>query len=45
MKCDMAGAAAVAGALYAVAKRKLPLHVVGLIPPPTTAPRTRLCAR
>ncbi|HOP44007.1 MAG TPA: peptidase M17, partial [Flavobacteriales bacterium] len=32
MKCDMAGAAAVAGALYAVAKRKLPLHVVGLIP-------------
>jgi leucyl aminopeptidase len=32
MKCDMAGAAAVAGALYAVAKRELPVHVVGLIP-------------
>jgi len=32
MKTDMAGAAAVAGTLYAVAKTGLPLHVIGLIP-------------
>jgi len=32
MKCDMAGAAAVAGAMYMVAKQELPLHVVALIP-------------
>lgn len=32
MKCDMAGAAAVAGALYAIAKAGLPVHVVGLVP-------------
>lgn len=32
MKCDMAGAAAVAGAIYAAAKRELPVHVVALIP-------------
>ncbi|MBE0651461.1 MAG: peptidase M17 [Bacteroidales bacterium] len=32
MKCDMAGGAAVAGALYAIAKAKLPVHVIGLIP-------------
>jgi len=32
MKCDMGGAAAVAGTMYAVAKAKLPVHVVGLIP-------------
>ncbi|MBL7110343.1 MAG: leucyl aminopeptidase [Bacteroidales bacterium] len=32
MKCDMAGAATVAGAMYAVAKAKLPLHVIGLAP-------------
>jgi leucyl aminopeptidase len=32
MKCDMAGGAAVVGAIYAVAKNKLPIHVVGLIP-------------
>ena len=32
MKCDMGGAAAVAGALYALAKNKLPLWVVGLVP-------------
>jgi leucyl aminopeptidase len=32
MKCDMAGAAAVAATLYAIAKNKLPIHVVGLIP-------------
>ena len=32
MKSDMAGAAAVATTLYAVAKNKLPVHVVGLVP-------------
>ena len=32
MKCDMAGAAAVIGVLTVVAKNKLPVHVVGLIP-------------
>ncbi|WP_114783274.1 leucyl aminopeptidase family protein [Botryobacter ruber] len=32
MKSDMAGAAAVTGVLYALAKNKVPLHVIGLIP-------------
>ncbi len=32
MKCDMAGAAAVAAGIFAIAKSKLPLHVVALIP-------------
>lgn len=32
MKCDMGGAATVIGALYAVSKLKLPIHVIGLIP-------------
>jgi leucyl aminopeptidase len=32
MKSDMAGAAAVAGVLYTLAKTQLPLHVIGLIP-------------
>ncbi len=32
MKCDMGGAAAVAGAFYAVAKNELPVWIVGLIP-------------
>ncbi len=32
MKCDMAGAAAVAGALYTIAKNELPINVIGLIP-------------
>tara|TARA_B100001029_G_C15062341_1_gene459642 strand:- start:1435 stop:2733 length:1299 start_codon:yes stop_codon:yes gene_type:complete len=32
MKSDMAGAAAVVGAIYAIAKMKLNVHVVGLIP-------------
>jgi len=32
MKCDMAGAAAVACTMYMVAKQQLPLHVVALIP-------------
>jgi leucyl aminopeptidase len=32
MKCDMAGAAAVACTLYAIAKAKLKLHVIALVP-------------
>jgi leucyl aminopeptidase len=32
MKCDMAGAAIVVATLYAIAKAKLPIHVVGLVP-------------
>lgn len=32
MKCDMGGAAAVACSVYAIAKNKLPLHVIALIP-------------
>ncbi|WP_201983814.1 leucyl aminopeptidase family protein [Hymenobacter rubidus] len=32
MKCDMAGGAAVAGTLFALAKNKVPLHVIGLVP-------------
>jgi len=32
MKCDMAGGAAVGGTLYALAKNKVPLHVIGLVP-------------
>ncbi|WP_052732264.1 leucyl aminopeptidase family protein [Hymenobacter terrenus] len=32
MKCDMAGAAAVAGTLFALAKNNVPLHVIGLVP-------------
>ncbi len=32
MKSDMAGGASVIGTLYAIAKLKLPVHVIGLIP-------------
>ena len=32
MKCDMGGAAAVIGAMEAVARLALPLHVVGMVP-------------
>jgi len=32
MKCDMAGAAAVGCAIYAIAKSKLKVHVIGLVP-------------
>lgn len=32
MKCDMAGSAAVAGCMYAIAKAKLPVHVIALAP-------------
>lgn len=32
MKCDMAGAAAVGAAMYAIAKAKLNVHVIALVP-------------
>ena len=32
MKCDMSGAAAVAGVFYAIAKAGVPVHIIGLIP-------------
>lgn len=32
MKCDMAGAAAMTGVMYALAKNNVPLHVIGLVP-------------
>ena len=32
MKCDMAGAAAAAGAIYAIALARLPLHIIALMP-------------
>jgi leucyl aminopeptidase len=32
MKCDMSGGAAVVGAMMAVAKNQLPVHVIGLVP-------------
>lgn len=32
MKSDMGGAAAMVGAIYATAKAKIPVHVIGLIP-------------
>jgi len=32
MKCDMAGAAVVAGVLAALARNSIPVHVVGLVP-------------
>ncbi|MFN9799455.1 MAG: leucyl aminopeptidase family protein, partial [Bacteroidota bacterium] len=32
MKCDMSGAAAVVGTLFAIAQNKLPVYVIGLVP-------------
>jgi len=32
MKCDMAGAAAVVGTIYAISKMKINVHLIGLIP-------------
>ncbi|CAN5221989.1 leucyl aminopeptidase [soil metagenome] len=32
MKCDMGGAAAVGSAMWAIAKAKLPIHVIALVP-------------
>lgn len=44
MKSDMAGAAAVIGAMYALAKNNIPLHVVGLIPATDNRPGGRAFA-
>ncbi|MCB8995381.1 MAG: leucyl aminopeptidase [Bacteroidales bacterium] len=32
MKCDMSGAAAVAGTFYAIAKSRIQVHIIGLVP-------------
>ncbi|TVR73571.1 MAG: leucyl aminopeptidase [Marinilabiliales bacterium] len=32
MKCDMAGAATVAGTMYALSSSRIPVHVIGLVP-------------
>ncbi|WP_282035648.1 leucyl aminopeptidase family protein [Saccharicrinis aurantiacus] len=32
MKCDMGGAASVIGTMAAIAKNKLPIHIIGLVP-------------
>ena len=32
MKCDMAGGAVVGAAIYAIAKAKLPIYIIGLVP-------------
>ena len=32
MKCDMAGGAVVAATIYALAKNKIPVHIIGLVP-------------
>lgn len=32
MKCDMGGGAAVVGAIFAAAKARLPIHIIGLVP-------------
>ncbi len=32
MKCDMAGGAAAAGAMYAIARAQLPVYVIGIVP-------------
>jgi len=44
MKSDMAGAAAVTGTLYALAKAKMPYHVIGLIPATDNRPGVRATA-
>jgi leucyl aminopeptidase len=44
MKSDMAGAAAVIGTLYALAKNQVPLHVIGLIPATDNRPGGRAFA-
>lgn len=43
MKSDMAGGAVVAATLFAVAKNKLPLHVVGLVPATDNRPDGNAC--
>ncbi len=44
MKSDMAGAAAVVGTLYALAKSKMPYHVIGLIPATDNRPGVKATA-
>jgi len=44
MKSDMGGGAAVVGTLYAAAKNKLPLHIIGLIPATDNRPGGRATA-
>jgi leucyl aminopeptidase len=44
MKSDMAGAAAVVGVMHALAKNKIPLHVIGLIPATDNRPGGRAFA-
>ncbi len=44
MKSDMAGAAATAAIMYAVAKTKLPLHIIGLVPATDNRPGGRAYA-
>ncbi len=44
MKCDMAGGAAVIGAIYAIAAAKLPVYVIGLIPATDNRPGERAVA-
>lgn len=44
MKCDMGGAAAMIGTMYAVAKNKLPVHIIGLIPATDNRPGNRAYA-
>jgi len=44
MKSDMAGGAAVAGTMYAVAKEKLPVWVVGLVPATDNRPGNKAYA-
>lgn len=44
MKSDMAGAAAVTGVFYSVARLKLPVHLIGLIPATDNRPGTNAYA-
>ncbi|MGZ5302770.1 MAG: leucyl aminopeptidase family protein [Bacteroidia bacterium] len=44
MKCDMAGGAAVIGAMYAIAASNLPVYVVGLVPATDNRPGERATA-
>jgi leucyl aminopeptidase len=44
MKCDMAGAGAVIGAITAVARQKVPVHVVALVPSTDNRPGGRAFA-
>jgi leucyl aminopeptidase len=43
MKCDMAGAAAAACAVYAIALAKMPLHIIALLPATDNRPDGNAC--